>query len=52
MLTCDHQVAWEDFRILQRESNRFMLELKESLFITRENTTLKRDQFSKELILF
>ena len=33
MLVCDHQVDWEDFRILGSESNTFLLELKESLFM-------------------
>ena len=32
MLVCDHEVAW-DFRILGSESNTFLLELKESLFM-------------------
>ena len=30
-LICYHQVAWEDFKILGNESNKFILELKESL---------------------
>ena len=33
MLDCDHRVAWEDFSIIGRESNHYLLETKESLFI-------------------
>ena len=33
MLDCDHIVAWEDFSIIGRESNHYLLETKESLFI-------------------
>ena len=31
MLNCDHTVAWEDFSIIGRESNHYLLETKESL---------------------
>ena len=33
MLDCDHIVAWEDFCIIGRESNHYLLETKESLFL-------------------
>ena len=33
MLNCNHVVAWEDFSIIGRESNDYLLETKESLFI-------------------
>ena len=37
MLDCSHVVAWEDFSIIDRGSNQFLLETKESLFIKRDN---------------
>ena len=37
MLDCDHIVAWEGFSIIGRESNHYLLEIKESLFIKRDN---------------
>ena len=49
MFSCDHDVAWEDFRILGGESNKFILELKESLLITRDKPTLDRNQNSETL---
>ena len=36
MLVCDHKVVHEDFKFLGNESNRYLLELKESLFIKRD----------------
>ena len=45
-LNCDHTVAWEDFSIIGRESNRYLLETKESLFIKRDNPSLNRNKFS------
>ena len=44
MLDCDHRVAWEDFSIIGRESNHYLLETKESLFIKRDNPSLNRDK--------
>ena len=52
MLDCDHRVAWEDFSIIGRESNRYLLETKESLFIKRDNPSLNRNKCSQELFLF
>ena len=37
MLVCDHKVLDEDFKFLGNESNRYLLELKESLFIKRDS---------------
>ena len=31
MLDCNHVVAWDDFKVLGRESNHWLLEIKESL---------------------
>ena len=36
MLECDHIATWDDFKILGRESNYWLLEVKESLFIKRD----------------
>ena len=40
MLTCNHHVIWEDFRILGSESNKFLLKLKESSFIKRDKSPI------------
>ena len=40
MLDWDHTVVWEDFSIIGRESNHYLLEVKESLFIKRDNPSL------------
>ena len=52
MLNCNHTVAWEDFSIIGRESNHYLLETKESLFIKRDNPSLNRNKYSQELFLF
>ena len=36
MFICDHQVAWEDFRILGSQSNKFTLDFKESLLTKKD----------------
>ena len=46
MLDCDHIVIWEDFCIIGRESNHYLLETKESLFIKLDNTSLNRNKYS------
>ena len=33
MWNCNHVVAWEDFSIISRESNHYLLETKESLLL-------------------
>ena len=52
MLDCDHTIAWEDFSIIGKESNRYLLEIKESLLIKRDNPSLNRSKHSQELFLF
>ena len=52
MFDCDHTAAWEDFSIIGRESNHYLLETKESLFIKRDNPSLNRNKYSQELFLF
>ena len=50
ILVCDHKVEHEDFKFLGNESNRYLLELKESFFIKRDKTSLNK--YSQELLLF
>ena len=52
MLVCDHKVVHEDFKFLGNESNRYLLELKESLFIKRDRPSLNKNLYSQELLLF
>ena len=52
MLDCNHVVAWDDFKILGRESNNWLLEIKESLFIKRDRPSLNKNIYSQELFLF
>ena len=52
MLNCNHTVAWEDFSIIGRESNHYLLETKKSLLIKRDNPSLNRNKYSQELFLF
>ena len=52
MLDCDHIVAWKEFSIIGRESNHYLFETKESLFIKRDNPSLNRSKYSQELFLF
>ena len=42
MLLCDHKVVHEDFKFFGNESNRYLLELKESLFIKRDKPSLNK----------
>ena len=52
MLVCDHKVVHEDFKFLGNESNRYLLELKESLFIKRDKPSLNKNLYSQVLLLF
>ena len=52
MLNCDHTVAWENLSIIDRESNHYLFETRESLFIKRDNPSLNRNKYSQELFLF
>ena len=52
MLVFDHKVVYEDFKLLGNESSRYLLELKESLFIKRDKPTLNKNLYSQELLLF
>ena len=52
MLVCDHKIVHEDFKFLRNESNRYLLGLKESLFIERDRPSLNKNLYSQELLLF
>ena len=46
MLDCNHVVSWDDFKVLGRESNHWLLEIKESLFIKRDRPSLNENIYS------
>ena len=52
ILVCDHKVLHEDFKFLGNESNKYLLELKENLFIKRDRPSLNKNLYSQELFLF
>ena len=52
MLDCNHVVTWDDFKVLGREYNHWLLEIKESLFIKRDRPSLNKNIYSQELFLF
>ena len=52
MLGCNHMVAWDDFKVLGRASNCWLLEIKQSLFIKRDKPSLNKNIYSQELFLF
>ena len=52
MFVCDHKVVHEDFKFLGNEYNRYLLELKESLFIKRDKPSLNKNLYLQELLLF
>ena len=52
MLVCVHKVAHEDFKFLGNETSRYLLELKESLFIKKDKPSLNMNLYSQELLLF
>ena len=52
MLECDYIVTWDDFKVLGRESNHWLLEIKESLFVKRDKPSLNKNIHSQGLFLF
>ena len=52
MHECDHKVTWDDFKVLGKESNHWLSEIKESLFIERDKPSLNKNIYSQELFLF
>ena len=43
MLDCNNIVAWNDFKVLGRESNHWLLEIKKTLFIKRDRPSLNKN---------
>ena len=43
VLDCNNIVAWDDFKVLGRESNQLLLEIKESLFLKRDRPLLNKN---------
>ena len=52
MLDSNHMVSSDDFKVLGRKSNRWLLEIKESLFIKRDRLLLNKNICSQKLFLF
>ena len=52
MLYCNNVVDYDDFKVLGRGPNHWLLEIKESLFIKRDRTSLNKDIYSQEMFLF
>ena len=52
ILDCNYMVAWDDIKVLWRESNHWVLEIKESLFIKGDRPSLNKNIYSQELFLF
>ena len=51
-LFCNHSAFYDDFSILTRENEKFLLELKESLLIMRDKPSLNRNITLAPLYLF
>ena len=52
MLDCNYLVAWDDFKVLGREYNIWLLRIREILFIKRDGPLLNKNIYSQELFLF
>ena len=52
MLLYGHKASFDNFSILLKENNAFMLQLKESLLISRDKPILNRNIYSFPLELF
>ena len=52
LLFCNHPASYDAFSILTRENKTFLLELKESLLITRDKPSLNRKVTLTPLYLF
>ena len=52
MFDCNHMVAWDEFKVLGRESNHWLLEIKDSIFINRDRPSLNKNIHCQELFLF
>ena len=52
ILVCYLKIVHGDFKFFGNESNRYLLELKESLFINTDKPSLNKSLYSQELLLF
>ena len=52
LLLCNHSASYDNFGVLTRENKMFLLELKESLLIMRDEPSLNRNITSATLYLF
>ena len=52
MLDCNHAVAWDVFKIMGRESNHWLMEIKDNLFIKGNRPLFYENIYSQELFLF
>ena len=52
LLLCNHSASYDDFSVLTRENKKFLLELKKSLLIMREQPSLNRSIILAPLYLF
>ena len=52
LILCNHSASYDDFGILTRENEKFLLELKERLLIMRDKPSLNRNITSTPLYLF
>ena len=52
LLHCNYLPSFDNFSILAHENKKFLLEIKESLLITRDKTSLNRNISSAPLYLF
>ena len=51
-LFCNHELSFDDFTILAPRTNKFLLEIKESLLIKRDKPILNKNISSTPLLLF
>ena len=52
MLQFDHIATWDNFKVLGRESNHWLLEIKESLFSKRDKPSPNKNIYCQELFSF
>ena len=52
MLDCNHIVTWDDFKVLGRKSNHWLLQIQESSFIKRDSTSLNKNIYFQGLFPF
>ena len=52
LLFCNHDPSFDDFTILAQGTNKFLLEIKESLLIKRDKPILNKNISSAPLFLF